>query len=169
MNAFGKLTAAYTRMMDIIVKIMQWFLIGVLGIMTLSVFISVVTRYAFAWTMPWSDPVARYGQTWIMLLGSSLALRKGMHIGIENFVNLFPPLVQQTVRRINVLLIFVFSAAMLVQGFKLIEIAKDQLIPELGIPMQYIYYMIPTGGGLLILTCVELLLRARIGSMVASE
>jgi C4-dicarboxylate transporter DctQ subunit len=152
-----------------LIKIIQWFLIGVLGVMTVAVFVSVVTRYLFAWTMPWSDPVARYGQTWIMLLGSSLALRKGMHIGIENFVNLFPRVIQQIVRRINVLLIFVFSVAMLVQGFNLIEIAKDQLIPELGIPMQYIYYMIPTGGGLLILTCIELMLKARIDSMVASE
>jgi TRAP-type C4-dicarboxylate transport system permease small subunit len=169
MNAFTTFSAGYTRLMNGIVKIMQWFLIAILGVMTGSVFISVVTRYLFAWTMPWSDPVARFGQTWIMLLGSSLALRKGMHIGIENFVNLFPRTVQQIIRRINVLLILIFSVAMLVQGFNLIEIAKDQLIPELGIPMQYIYYMIPAGGGLLILTCVELLLKARINSMVASE
>jgi C4-dicarboxylate transporter DctQ subunit len=169
MNAFTTFSAGYTRCMNVIVKIMQVFLIAVLGVMTGSVFISVVTRYLFAWTMPWSDPVARFGQTWIMLLGSSLALRKGMHIGIENFVNLFPQTVQQVIRRINVILVLIFSVAMLVQGFNLIEIAKDQLVPELGIPMQYIYYMIPAGGGLLILTCVELLFKARIDSMVASE
>jgi C4-dicarboxylate transporter DctQ subunit len=169
MNAFNKFSAGYTRFMNILTKFVQWFLIGVLGVMTVSVFISVVTRYAFAWTMPWSDPVARYGQTWIMLLGSSLVLRKGMHIGIENFVNLFPDTVRQIVRRINVLLILAFSVAMMVQGFNLIGIAKDQLIPELGIPMQYIYYMIPTAGMVLILTCVEFLLKARIDSLVASE
>ena len=169
MNVFVEFLAVYARFMNGIVKIIQWFLIVVLGIMTVSVFISVVTRYLFAMTMPWSDPVARYGQTWIMLLGSSLALRKGMHIGIENFVNLFPRVIQQIIRRINILFILVFSIAMLIQGFSLIEIAKDQLIPELGIPMEYIYYMIPAGGGLLILTCIEFLFKARIDSLAASE
>jgi C4-dicarboxylate transporter DctQ subunit len=169
MNVFQKFSAGYSHCMNVLVKIVQWFLIGVLAVMTGSVFISVVTRYLFAWTMPWSDPVARYGQTWIMLLGSSLALRKGMHIGIENFVNLFPGAFQQLVRRINVLLILVFSVCMLIQGFKLIEIASDQLIPELGIPMQYIYYMIPTGGALLVFASLELLFKPRINSLVASE
>jgi C4-dicarboxylate transporter DctQ subunit len=169
MTAFQAFSAGYTRFMNGLIKIIQWFLICVLGVMTIAVFISVVTRYLFSWTMAWSDPVARFGQTWIMLLGSSLALRKGMHIGIENFVNLFPQVIQQIVRRINVILILVFSIAMMVQGFNLIGIAKDQLIPELGIPMQYIYYMIPTGGVILILTCIEFLLKARIDSLVATE
>jgi TRAP-type C4-dicarboxylate transport system permease small subunit len=169
MNAFNKFSAGYTRLMDGLTKILHWFLIGVLGAMTIAVFISVVTRYLFAWTMPWSDPVARYGQTWIMLLGSGLVLRKGMHIGIENFIKLFPDTFRQVVRRINVLLILAFSCTMLVQGFNLIHIAKDQLIPELGIPMQYIYYMIPTAGIVLILTCVEFLLKARIDTLVSNE
>ena len=169
MNAFAEFSAAYTRFLNSVVKIIHGFLVAVLGIMTAGVFFAVVTRYLFAWTMPWSDPVARYGQTWIMLLGSGLALRKGMHIGIENLVNLFPSTVQQIVRRINLLLILTFSAAMLMEGFNLIGIAKDQVIPELGIPMQYIYYMIPTAGVFLILICIEFLLKKKVGSLAASE
>jgi TRAP-type C4-dicarboxylate transport system permease small subunit len=169
MNAFAEFSAAYTRFLNGVVKVIHAFLIVVLAVMTTGVFIAVVTRYLFAWTMPWSDPVARFGQTWIMLLGSGLALRKGMHIGIENLVNLFPQTVQQIVRRINVLLILVFAVAMLVQGFNLIGIAKDQVIPELGIPMQYIYYMIPTAGVFLVLICIEFLLKKRVGSLAASE
>lgn len=163
------ISVKYTCLLDGVSRGISWFLIVVLGIMTIGVFISVVTRYLFAWTMPWSDPVARYGQTWIMLLGSGLALRKGMHIGIENLVNMFPVTVQQLVRRINVLLILVFSIAMTIEGFNLIEIAKDQLIPEMGIPMKYIYYMIPTAGVFLVLTCIEFLLKKRINSLVTSE
>ena len=82
MSGFGKFSAAYTQFLNGVARFIQWFLITVLSVMTIAVFISVVTRYLFAWTMPWSDPVARFGQTWIMLLGSGLALRKGMHIGV---------------------------------------------------------------------------------------
>lgn len=159
----------FTRIMDGIMKLVTWFLIGILGVMTVVLFLSVLSRYLLDTSVPWSDPLARYGQTWIMLAGSSLALRKGLHIGIDNFVNMLPPKFRQVILHINVLLIFCFSAAMTYQGVILINIASSQTIPEMGIPMAWIYYMIPAAGILLMLTCVEMVLKTDITSMVAKE
>ncbi len=159
----------FSRIMDGIMTAVTWFLIGVLGVMTVVLFLSVLSRYLFAASVPWSDPLARYGQTWIMLIGSSLALRKGLHIGIDNLVNMLPAKFRQIVLHVNVLLIFCFAAAMTYQGFKLIDIASSQTIPEMGIPMAWIYYMIPTAGVLLMLTCIEMVLKANITTMVAKE
>ncbi len=159
----------FTRIIDEIMKIVSWFLIGILGLMTVALFISVLTRYLLSKSIPWSDPVARYGQTWIMLLGSSLALRKGLHIGIDNFINMFPIKIRQIILHINALLIFVFACLMTIQGFKLINIASDQTIPEMGIPMAWIYYMIPVAGFLLMLTSIEIVLKGSISTMVSKE
>ncbi|HOV37795.1 MAG TPA: TRAP transporter small permease [Spirochaetales bacterium] len=159
----------FTRIMDEIMKIVSWFLIGILGLMTLTLFISVLTRYLLSKSIPWSDPLARYGQTWIMLLGSSLALRKGLHIGIDNFINMLPIKIRQVVLHINAMLIFIFACLMTVQGFRLINIASDQTIPEMGIPMAWIYYMIPVGGILLMLTSIEVALKGSISTLVSKE
>lgn len=159
----------FTRIMDNIMTVVRWFLIAVLGIMTLTLFISVLTRYLLSKSIPWSDPLARYGQTWIMLLGSSLALRKGLHIGIDNFINMFPIKIRQIILHINALLIFVFACTMTIQGFKLINIASDQTIPEMGIPMAWIYYMIPVAGILLMLTSIEMVLKGNISTLVSKE
>jgi len=76
--------------MDIINKGVSIFLILILGLMTTVLFLSVISRYFLGASIPWSDPLARYGQTWIMLLGSALALRKGLHIGVDNLINRLP-------------------------------------------------------------------------------
>jgi TRAP-type C4-dicarboxylate transport system permease small subunit len=73
------------------------------------------------------------------------------------------------VLKVNLVLILIFSVAMIFQGFRLIGIAKNQIIPEMGIPMAIIYYMIPVSGILLVLSCIELLLRPSIDSLTAGE
>lgn len=158
-----------TRFLDIVMKAIGWFLIGVLGVMTVVLVLSVLSRYFFGFSIHWSDPLARYGQVWIMLLGSTLALRKGMHIGVDNFVNKLPEKIRVWVLRFNLALILVFSITMTKEGFNLISIAEGQIIPEMGIPMKYIYYMIPVAGALLVLTSIELLLNRDVRSITTAE
>ena len=158
-----------TRFLDIVMKAIGWFLIGVLGVMTVVLVLSVLSRYFFGFSIHWSDPLARYGQVWIMLLGSTLALRKGMHIGVDNFVNKLPEKIRIWVLRFNLALILVFSITMTKEGFNLITIAEGQIIPEMGIPMKYIYYMIPVAGALLVLTSIELLLNRDVRSITTAE
>lgn len=160
---------AFVFFMDRIMAAIGWFLIGILGIMTVVLFSSVMSRYFLNFSIPWSDPLARYGQVWIMLLGSALVLRKGLHIGIDNFVNKLPPLPRQIVLKTGVVLILVFAVAMTREGIRLIGIAQNQIIPEMGIPMAYIYYMIPVAGILSVLSCIELLFKHRIESLTAKE
>lgn len=158
-----------TSFMNRVMKAVSFFLILILGIMTTVLFFSVVSRYFFSASIPWSDPLSRYGQTWIMLLGSTLALRKGLHIGVDNFIKRLPERKRQFVLKVNVLIILIFSVTMTVQGFRLITIAGSQIIPEMGIPMRYIYYMIPVAGILLTFTCLELLLSSNISGLTSKE
>jgi len=157
------------RAMDIINKGVSIFLILILGLMTTVLFLSVISRYFFGASIPWSDPLARYGQTWIMLLGSALALRKGLHIGVDNLINRLPEKKRQVVLKINVGVIFIFSVTMTVQGMRLIKIAGTQIIPEMGIPMAHIYIMIPVAGVLMSLSCLELLFSSKITGLTAKE
>ena len=165
----AKILEKYKLFMDGISQAFSWFLIAVLGVMTAATFVNVVLRYCFSYSIPWADPVARFGQTWIMLLGSGLVLRKGMHIGLESVLNLLPKTLKQIVRRINVLVVMFFAIVMLTQGFKIADIVKDSVIPEMGIPMRYVYYMIPVASVYLILTCLEFFLKKEVGSLVAGE
>ncbi len=159
----------FSSLLDRIMRVVSWFLILVLGVMTVVLFLSVLSRYFLDFSIHWADPLARYGQVWIMLLGSAIALRKGMHIGVDNFVNKLPPGLRRWVLRFNVLLILIFSSTMTVQGFRLIGIAKDQIIPEMGVSMEIPYYMVPVAGALLVLSSIELLLRRDISTISVAE
>jgi TRAP-type transport system small permease protein len=158
-----------TRVMDVIEHWVNMFLIGILGVMTVLLFASVSSRHFLRISFPGVDPIARFGQVWIMLLGSVVVLRKGMHIGIDNFLNMIPEPYRQWVLKFNMVLILGFAVAMFSQGFRLIEIAGTQIVPELGIRFAYVYYMIPVAAGFLILTCIELLLRPKLESLTEAE
>ena len=155
--------------MDTLERWVSVFLIGILGIMTTVLFAAVSSRYFLRISFPWSDPIARFGQVWIMLLGSGVVLRKGMHIGIDNFLNMIPEPYRNWILHFNIILIMGFAVAMSVQGFRLIEIAGDQIVPEIGIPFAYVYYMIPVAGAFMILTCIELLFRPKLESLTEAE
>lgn len=159
----------FTRLMDGIERVFSAFLIMVLGIMTIMLFTAVMSRYFLRVSFPWADPVARYGQTWIMLLGAAIVLRRGMHIGFDVLVNRLPEQIRQWILKFNLVLIAIFSVTMTVQGLELIRRARYQVIPELGLPFVYVYYMFPVAGSYLVLTCVELLLRPRIKGLTSNE
>lgn len=159
----------FTRLMDTIERVFSGFLVVVLGIMTTALFTAVMSRYFLRISFPWADPIARYGQTWIMLLGAAVVLRRGMHIGFDVLVNKLPERLRQWILKLNLLLILVFSVTMTVQGLELIRRARYQVIPEFGLPFVYVYYMFPVAGIYLVLTSVELLLRPRIEGLTSSE
>ena len=49
------------------------------------VFYQVVARYVFNDPPSWTEELARYCQVWIILLTSSICIRKGSHLSVDYF------------------------------------------------------------------------------------
>lgn len=63
---------------------------GILGIMTLITFANVVTRYIFNFNILWALEVTVFLFAWLVILGSSYALKKSAHLGVDAIINLMP-------------------------------------------------------------------------------
>jgi len=63
---------------------------GILGIMTLLTFANVVTRYIFNFNILWALEVTVFLFAWLVILGSSYALKKSAHLGVDVIINLLP-------------------------------------------------------------------------------
>jgi len=63
---------------------------GILGIMTLITFANVVTRYIFNFNILWALEVTVFLFAWLVILGSSYALKKSEHLGVDIIINMLP-------------------------------------------------------------------------------
>ena len=76
-------------MSKIIDYIEEGFIALLLTSMTLVTFSQVVARYVFNSGAVWALELTTYLFAWLVMFGAAYCVKKGVHIGIDAFVNLF--------------------------------------------------------------------------------
>jgi len=76
-------------MNKIIDRIEEGFIAFLLTAMTIITFSQVVARYVFNSGAVWALELTTYLFSWLVMFGAAYCVKKGVHIGIDAFVNLF--------------------------------------------------------------------------------
>ena len=118
----------------------------------------VIFRYVIAAPLPWSEEMARYCFVWIVFLGGALGLARGIHLGVDLFVNMLPRGAQRWLDILTSLLIGAFAAIVINASFPVLNMNMFQRSPALGVQMSWIYIAIPISMGLIVFICAERIL-----------
>jgi TRAP-type C4-dicarboxylate transport system permease small subunit len=127
-------------------------------LMVLMVFIviavswQVFSRYLLQAPSSTSEEVARFLLIWISMIGSVYCYRTKAHLGLNILTNKLPPKQKKNAELFSNLIVFVFSALVLViGGLKLVNLSYHpvQVSPALDLPMGLIYLVLPISGLLL--------------------
>ena len=125
---------------------------GVLLVITVvSVFIGVVTRYVFNNPAVGTTDLAMFCFTWAIFLGSSSALKREMHLGIDVFTRLLPQRVQDVLAVATNLFLLVLTAVFTYHGWFFALNSRSRITPELGWSYTYVYMALPVGMALMFL------------------
>lgn len=124
----------------------------------------VVFRYVLGAPLPWSEELARYCFVWIVFLGGAIGLERGIHLGVDLFVNLLPPRLRTSLDVLSNVLIGCFAAAVVYASFPVIGMNLMQHSPAMGVQMSWIYIAIPISMVLIIVITAE-----RIANIVRSR
>jgi TRAP-type C4-dicarboxylate transport system permease small subunit len=127
-------------------KTVYYTLVVMMIVMTVTVIIQVFLRYVFSFSLSWSEEVARYLMIWVAFLGGSLALQKGLHIGVEFLTTRLSPQARRRVSIFSKITILVFLIYLIIGGFKITWAVRDQSSPALLFSMAYAYLSAPVGG-----------------------
>ena len=84
-----------------------------LAAMTVITFANVVARYVFNDNILWALEVTVYLFAWLVLLGTSYAVKKHIHIGVDVLVSNVPPPARKVLTVIAVLCCLAFSVLLL--------------------------------------------------------
>ncbi|ALG72454.1 C4-dicarboxylate ABC transporter substrate-binding protein [Azospirillum thiophilum] len=107
--------------------------------MIVLVFTNVVMRYGFSSGLRVSVELSRLGFVWVVMLGAVVALRRGEHLAVSEFSEVFFPRAVPILRRFAWLVILV-SVSMLFWGALRQTIANwSNISPLTGLPTGVMY------------------------------
>ena len=139
-------------------------IVAISVIMVAVTLAQVIFRYLLSAPLPWSEELARYCFVWIVFLGGAVGLSRGIHLGVDLFVNLLPERARIGLDFLTNGLIAGFAATVVYASLPVIEMNLLQRSPALGVQMSYIYAAIPISMVLIVMICVERMIKiARAG------
>jgi len=111
-------------------KATEAIIIFLFAIMVLVVFLQVVARYVFNSPPSWTEELARYCQVWIVILTSSVCIRKGTHLAVDYLSHRMSAALKAFVKLLINFLIAVYAAVVTVFGWKLMIVGQYQVSPD---------------------------------------
>jgi len=139
------------RIVDLVLK--NFLIVLMVGLVA-AVSWQVISRYVFSSPSSWTEEVARFLMIWIGLLGAAYAFRTRVHLGLDLLPKKLTGQSAQTLKMFTLLVIVLFSATVLIiGGGKLVALTWElkQYSAVLGLPIAFVYSVIPTAG---ILICL---------------
>lgn len=115
----------------------------------------VIFRYVIEAPLPWSEELARYCFVWIVFLGGAIGLSRGVHLGVDLFVNQLSGPLRRGLAALTNAMVAVFAGTVIYASAPVITMNMFQRSPALGVQMSWIYIAIPISMGLIILICAE--------------
>ena len=142
-------------------KVVNILIIILFGVQVVVVFIQVIARYIFNNPFSWSEEMARYIQVWMILLVSSICVRKNAHFAIDyltyklNFR--YKKILDIVVNLILLFYIFIITT----YGWRIVVtiFSFGQTSPAMLMPLYLIYLAIPVSGVLMFLEVLIRLLK----------
>ena len=128
-------------------------LILLFGIMCISILWQVFSRYFLDQPSSYTEELARYCLIWLGMLGAAYAAGQNMHLAIT----FLPDKLSGTNRKrlnviLNLLTIFFAITVFCIGGSRLVYITNilGQDSPALGVPLSFVYAILPISGILII-------------------
>lgn len=136
---------------NILDKIVEFFCIGIMGIMTILVTWQVFTRYVLNNPSTITEQSAQYLFVWLVLYGAAYVFGKRDHMAITFIKEKMPLKLQAVMEVIQEMVIALFALGVMVYGGYISSLRQmAQMDAALQIPIGVVYSAIPISGGFVI-------------------
>ncbi|MFQ3787268.1 TRAP transporter small permease [Halomonas sp. A29] len=145
LHAFTGLLQRIERALDAVIQPIVFLgMAALIGVITLQI----VSRVFFT-AVGWTEEVARFLLVWISFLGATLAFQRGRHIAVTFVVDALPRRLTQLARIAAVLVALGFMVALIVIGYRYMQVQSFQRSASLRLSMTYVYAVIPISAAIM--------------------
>ena len=139
--------------MNNVITTLGYFIEKLLTLLMLAIVLivcwQVLSRYLLHSPSSISEEISRFLLIWISLIGAAYCYWTKAHIGLDILTNKLAEKQQKIARIFSHLMVLLFSALVLViGGIRLVQLSFNpiQISPTLGLPMGYLYCVLPITG-----------------------
>ena len=112
-------------------------------LMIIITFIQVIFRYVLNSALPWAGEITIFFFIWVIFLGASITLHKGLHIGVDIITNQLREKNKKIIYIFTNILIIIFCLLIFFGSIPLVIDNFTQRSPALEIRLTYVYLSIP--------------------------
>ncbi len=147
---FNTLIQRLDRLKNTIDQCVSWFLISIVGSMTILVTYQVIVRYIFNSPSAFSEVLSRYLFIWLILFGAAYVFGLREHMAITFIKEKFNKKTRIIIEMVIELVTVIFAYTVMISGgYSSAARQMWQIDSALQIPMGTIYSAIPISGGLI--------------------
>ncbi len=128
-------------------KFLEWLCILLFVLIVIVGSYQIITRYVFNSPSTVSEELLTYSFTWLAMLSAAMVFGKRGHMAMTFFVEKLNIKTRKAIEVFNEVMIILFSAFVLIYGgVAITNLTSTQITASLGVPMSYIYFVIPLSG-----------------------
>lgn len=134
-----------SRFDSLLTTVNRHLIVWMMGLMVAMVFVNVVLRYLFDYSLLWAEELSRYLMIWATFLGSGLLFRQGAHIAVDNLQDYVPGRFGMAIRAAIVVVLISFFVSMIYIGTVYVSDQWHQITPVTRISVGAVYAALPVG------------------------
>jgi TRAP-type C4-dicarboxylate transport system permease small subunit len=123
----------------------------ILVVMTVAVFVQVLTRFTGHTALDGIDEIPRYLFVWLVMIGAAAAMHRAEHTRLEYFEQRFSPRGQAVLTVVTNGVGMLLFLSLIRTSFVLVPNSQFQTSAGLGLPLGYVYAAVPVGAVLILL------------------
>jgi TRAP-type transport system small permease protein len=117
--------------------------------------LQIFNRFALGLPLSWSEEFQKFGHIWMVFLAIPVAYRRGAHIGMDMVYQLLPKGPQKAIQFAIELMWLWLAYALIKYTLAIMQVAKNQDSPGLGLRMDYVYVGLVIGSAYLALIALR--------------
>jgi TRAP-type transport system small permease protein len=145
----------FATSMRAIDRTIEYALFLIFLVFTLVGGLQIFNRFALGLPLSWSEEFQKFGHIWMVFLAIPVAYRRGAHIGMDMVYQLLPKGPQKAIQLAIELMWLWLAVALIRYTLAIMQVAKNQDSPGLGLRMDYVYVGLVIGSVYLALIAVR--------------
>lgn len=146
------------RYFDCLERVLKLTAVTIVLLMLLALAAQVFLRYVFGKSLSWSEELALLGFAWVIVITTSIGVRRMTHARMDLMLNVLPASVHQWLEKLIALLLLALGLFITYAGWGYFQETRGSTSAAVGFPIEFLYAAAPAFGVLIALFSFERLM-----------
>ena len=146
------------RYFDVLEKVLKLAAVTLVLLMLCALAAQVFLRYVFGKSLSWSEELALLGFAWVIVISTSIGVRRMTHARMDLLTNVLPASLHQPLERLVALLLLALGLFIAYAGWGYLQETRGSTSAAVGFPIELLYAAGPVFGVLVALFSFERLM-----------